>query len=88
MRIIFATSAQPGCEALKVHIAAGKEYTVMDNIYSSGSHPSTGEEREFLIDENNPEHFFDPERMKSGSISRYIVPAILFALGIYLIVAG
>ncbi len=67
---------------------SGKEYTVMDNIYSSGSHPSTGEEREFLIDENNPEHFFDPERMKSGSISRYIVPAILFALGIYLIVAG
>ena len=32
MRIIFAASAQPGCKALKVHIAAGKENTVIWTI--------------------------------------------------------
>ena len=66
----------------------GKEYTVTDAVYSSGNHPSTGEERDLLIDANNPEHFFDLERMKELPPTRFIAPVILFALGIYLIVAG
>ena len=66
----------------------GKEYTVTDKIFSSGSHPSTGEERELLIDENNPERFVDIERIKTRNISSFIAPVIVLALGIYLMVAG
>ncbi len=66
---------------------SGRTYQVMDKVYSSGNHPVKGEERELLIDEDNPEHFVDPERMKSRSPASYIVPAILLALGIYLVVA-
>ena len=43
--------------------------------------------RELLIDENNPNHFFDIDRMKEKSILSYIAPVIVIALGIYLIVA-
>lgn len=43
--------------------------------------------RELLIDENNPNHFFDIDRMKEKSIISYIAPVIVIALGIYLIVA-
>lgn len=67
---------------------SGRTYQVTDKVYSSGSHPSTGEVRDILIDENNPEHFVDLERMKIKSPSSYIFPVILLALGIYLVVAG
>lgn len=43
--------------------------------------------RKLLIDENNPNHFFDIDRMKEKSIISYIAPVIVIALGIYLIVA-
>ena len=66
---------------------AGREYTVMNRIFSSGRHPMVGESRELLIDENNPEVFYDIKAMKP-TIGSFIFPAILVALGIYLIVAG
>ena len=65
---------------------SGKEYTVTDKVYQSGQHPSTGEERELLIDRNNPERFVDIERLKSRSIYSYVFPVIVLALGIYLVV--
>ena len=66
---------------------SGKEYTVTDKVSSSGSHPSTGEERLLLIDENNPEHFVDIERLKTRPVTSYIVPVIVLAIGVYLMVA-
>ena len=66
----------------------GKEYNVTDKLYRSGTHPSTGEERELLIDENKPERFVDIERIKERSIGSYVGPIIVLAVGIYLIVAG
>jgi hypothetical protein len=66
---------------------SGREYEVMDKVYVSGRHPMTGDTRELLIDEDNPEHFFDIDRMKGRSITSYIVPVIIVGLGIYLIVA-
>ena len=66
---------------------SGRTYQVTDKVYSSGSHPMTGEERELRIDENDPERFVDLERMKTRSPASYIFPAILLALGIYLMVA-
>ena len=65
---------------------SGKEYTVTDKVYQSGQHPSTGEERELLIDRNNPERFVDIERLKSRSIYSYVFPVIVLALGLYLVV--
>ena len=69
---------------------SGKEYRVTDKAYKSGSHPSTGEERELLIDKNNPERFIDIERIqeKTRKVSSYIAPVIVLTLGIYLVVAG
>ena len=67
---------------------SGKEYQVTDKVYSSGKHPSTGEERELLIDENNPERFVDIERIKERSVSSYVAPVLILALGIYLMVAS
>ena len=66
---------------------SGRVYQVADKIYKSGSHPVQGEERELLIDENKPEHFFDIETMGSRSPASYILPIILLALGIYLVAA-
>ena len=67
---------------------SGKVYQVADKVFSSGSHPVKGEERDLLIDENKPEHFFDPERMRDHrSLSSYVYPIILLVLGLYLIVA-
>ena len=66
---------------------SGKEYTVTDKVSSSGSHPSTGEERELLIDDKHPERFVDIERMKTKSVTSYIAPLIVLALGVYLMVA-
>ena len=66
---------------------SGKEYTVTDKVSSSGSHPSTGEERLLLIDDKNPERFVDIERLKSRSATSYIAPLIVLALGVYLMVA-
>ncbi len=65
----------------------GKEYRVTDTLYSDGPHPSTGEERELLIDENNPECFKDIARVKSRTVAQYIAPVIVLAIGIYLMVA-
>lgn len=67
---------------------SGREYQVTDKVSSSGKHPSTGEERELLIDANKPEHFVDIERMKERSVSSYVAPVIILALGIYLIMAS
>ena len=67
---------------------SGKEYQVTDKVYSSGKHPSTGEERELLIDANKPECFVDIERIKERSISSYVAPVLILALGIYLVVAS
>ena len=66
----------------------GKEYDVTDKLYRSGKHPSTGEERELLIDGNKPERFVDIERIKERSIGSYVGPIIVLAVGIYLVVAG
>ena len=66
---------------------SGKEYTVTDKVSSSGTHPSTGEERELLIDDKHPERFVDIERMKTKSVTSYIAPLIVLALGVYLMVA-
>ena len=66
----------------------GKEYNVTDKLYRSGKHPSTGEERELLIDGNKPERFVDIERIKERSIGSYVGPIIVLAVGIYLVVAG
>ena len=66
---------------------SGKVYQVADKVFSSGSHPVKGEERDLLIDENKPEHFFDPERMRDHrSLSSYVYPVILLVLGVYLTV--
>ena len=67
---------------------SGQEYTVTDKVFKSGKHPSTGEERKLLIDERKPERFVDIERMKERSVSSYVAPVIIIALGIYLMVAG
>ena len=67
---------------------SGQEYTVTDKVFKSGKHPSTGEERKLLIDEKKPERFVDIERMKERSVSSYVAPVIIMALGIYLMVAG
>ncbi|MBR5177660.1 MAG: hypothetical protein IKW90_02515 [Lachnospiraceae bacterium] len=66
---------------------SGKEYTVTDKVSSSGSHPSTGEERELLIDDKHPERFVDIERLKTRPVTSYIAPLIVLALGVYLMVA-
>ncbi len=66
---------------------ADRDYEVMDKVFTSGRYPAAGESRELLIDENNPNHFFDIDRMKEKSILSYIAPVIVIALGIYLIVA-
>ena len=67
---------------------SGKVYQVSDKLYTSGSHPVQGEERELLIDENRPEHFFDAERMESKSLSKYFFPVVFLALGLYLFLKG
>lgn len=66
---------------------ASKDYEVMDKVFTSGRYPAAGEFRELLIDEKNPNHFFDIDKMKEKSITSYIAPVIVIALGIYLIVA-
>ena len=65
----------------------GKTYEVKDKLYTSGDHPATGEERELRINPDNPEKFYNLERLKSKSPASFIFPVILLALGIYLMVA-
>ena len=66
---------------------SGRQYTVMNRVFSSGRHPMVGEARELIIDENDPEVFYDLAAMKPR-ITTFIIPAILLALAVYLIVAG
>lgn len=66
----------------------GREYTVMKKVYTSGGHLWEGEIRNLVINENNPEIFYDLDKFKSNlkSFTSYIPSLFLLALGIYLLI--
>lgn len=65
----------------------GREYEVMNKVFTSGGHLWAGEIRDLIINENNPEIFYDLDKLKSNlkSITSYIPSLILLALGVYLV---
>ncbi|MBQ4271139.1 MAG: DUF3592 domain-containing protein [Clostridiales bacterium] len=67
---------------------SGRTYTVMNDLYSSGSYPMVGDVRELLIDENDPERFYDIKQMKKGIAAPVVIAVLLIAIGVYLVVAG
>ncbi len=95
--ISLAIGTQVLLDDAKISIHAGERVALVGRngsgkstfmrIVAGTEQPAAGEIRELLIDENNPNHFFDIDRMKEKSIISYIAPVIVIALGIYLIVA-
>ncbi|MBO4243321.1 MAG: DUF3592 domain-containing protein [Clostridiales bacterium] len=67
---------------------SGREYEVMEGLYSSGAHPMVGEIRELHIDEEDPNRFFDIKQMRSKSAFSVMIAVAVIVFGVFMVVVG